>query len=1604
MAGSKFIAKLSAFFVFAAICSLPAVSQLVTPEREPIAGQVHTTAVPQARVVDKVDNSKRTTLTGHVPSTLRTAKDMGRIDGKTQAQHLVLVLKSSDDQERELRKVLDEQQDKSTANYHQWLTPDQFGEHFGVDSSDIAKVSDWLASQGFTVEDVSKSKRVLHFSGTTSQIESAFKTEMHTYTVGSETHVSNNSEISVPTALRPVIGGLSLNNFFRKGHMGQVRRVSDAKLSPDYTNGATSYVGPADFATIYNTQPMLTAGTTGTGSSIAVVGRSDILLSDVQTYRQLFGLPVNDPIFIHAGQDNGVEPGDDGESDLDVEISGGIAPNAKVYFVIGTPTFLVDGITNSIEYIVENNLADIMSISYGSCESVEGDGGNAFNMQAFEQAAAQGISVFVASGDNGPAECDDSNDTYETGGYATGAESSTPYSVSVGGSEFYENGAASTYWSPTTNPTTQESALTYIPETPWNEAKGADKSSTTGSGLSGLWSDSGGISAYYLTPSWQRGPGVPTTDPTLTGGDWLVSYNLTTPGSGYITAPTVTFTGGGCATEPAATSTISGGAVSDLTFSRQGFGCTTAPTVAFTAAPSGGTTAVMTVGIGPMQNIPPIVSGVPHRYTPDLVLNAAAEHDGTLFCSEGVCEITSSGQLADAGIVGGTSVAAPSMAGVQALINQANGGRQGAPNYIYYTLAAAQSATGCNSSLPPLAATGCAFHDITVGDNLICGTSTCSSTVTTKIGFTAAAGYDMASGLGSVNAANLSSQWKSVVFNSTSTTLHLSKTTAIAQGGSVTFTGTVAPGSGSGVPTGDVAFILSSGAFLQTVNVNTGSWSGGGPFATLDSSGNYSATLTNLPAGTYTVTARYAGDQTYASSLSSSVSVTASKGTATVTITPEYFADTTLCSLSFVNTYIYGQFAWIPAAVTSNSGSGVPTGTVTITVDGATYATLTLDPNGNGYLAAGAISAASCLYGYMYAQGPTLTGGTHVIGASYSGDSTFGPTTATPVTITVTPLAVTPTLAASSVNITAPTPVTFTATLTATALSGSSPSSTGPSGTVTFTDATTSTVLGTGTVTSVELNSGGTYSFTGTTALTTSAITATGAHVITASYGGDKNFAATSSASVTVTVGTGAATTTTVTSSANPTTLNGRPTLTATIGLTGTGTAPTSGTVSFYDNYTGSLVLLGTGTVGSAHTATFRLANGAAFWGGTHPITAVYGGVATTYTGSTSAVFNQVVTLGTTSIALTAKTAGSYGQLYTFAAVISPSQTNATFGPDLSAVNFYDGSTLLGTAVASTVSANLGGYGIWTAVFTTNTVFATGTHVITATYSDINYNPSTSNSQTIIVAKAPTTTVVAQALPATTNVGVGISTTLSATVKSTTTGIPTGTVQFFDGSTSLGTGTLNAASVATVVTTFTTIASHPITAIYSGDTNFLTSTSPIFNEAVVAQSFTLSVSPPSIFIERGGIGTATVTATPYGNFAATVALSCSSGMPQLASCVFTPASVVLTGNDVAQASQLQIFTLNVNSVGGTKSSGLFWLTAGMLACFIAIRRRKLGRTLRPLLMLAIAACALAGMTGCGSGSFQTSLGITTVTITGTATTSAGVVSTQSTTLSVTVNP
>ncbi len=1396
------------------ILFLAMVALLLASLSQVMFAKITTAAQPEVRVTKKVDNSKRTTLYGHVSAAVRTAQDMGRQDPRTPSPGMIMVLKSSEDQKREIRKVIDEQQDKRTANYHQWVTPEEFGEHFGVHDDDLAQIKTWLTSQGFTVDEVSKSKRVIKFSGNIGQVEQAFQTEMHTYNLHGEMHVANNTEISVPEAFNKVIAGVTLHNFYRKGSFDRKKMIKfGPKFNPHYTSSSSvHYVAPSDFATIYNTQPLLNQGITGTGETIAIVGRSDILLSDVQSYRQLFNLPPNDPMFIHAGQDNGVEPGDDGESDLDVEISGGMAPGAHVDFVIGTPTFLVDGITNSVEYIVENNLADIMSISYGDCELNEGTGGNEFNNQAFEQAAAQGITTFIAAGDNGPAGCDDQNDSYEVLGYAAPAEGSTPYVTTAGGTEL--SGECPTlgancsqsnyakYWGPSTNGYYLSSALEYIPETPWNVGKGSNVNAAPSSDLSGLWSGSGAVSAYYLRPSWQQGGNSPTlvsqTDPSMyaytagSGGSvttdnpgyWVASVNITNPGSGYTAGPTITWSGGTCATLPATTlaSTISGGSVTAVNFNYgtqggtlaagQGINCTVAPTVTFTAAPAGGTTATGTAVLGPMTMQPALVSGVPHRLTPDLSLNADDAHDATLYCSEGVCEFTTSnGQntITDAGLVGGTSVAAPSAAGIQALINQYQArnypepgnptGRQGVANYVYYGLAAAQNNATCAASalVPPNDAnqTACAFQDIQVGNTYICGTSTCTSSSGTKIGWPAGVGYDLATGLGSVNAYNVATQWNTVVFNSTTTTLALSQTT-FAHGTPITLSGTV---SGTNTPTGDVAFIVSQGEIGIPISQATGAFVGPGAFATL-SGGNYSGSVSALPAGTYNVTARYGGDGTNASSLSAPVQVTVTPEPVTITIQPQLITQTTTCQLSNSNgPFTYGQLIWAQISVAGVSGQGIPTGSVTITdsINGGptnTVTTIPLDPNGNGYLVSGAISTSSCLFDYIFAQVPTLIGGTHSISATYSGDSTFNAGSAgTPASIVVTPITTTPTLAATATFIPANTPVQFTATFAANSAVTSSKNtgSSGPTGTVTFYDTISSTNLGTAslvpTVTYTGPGSTGYPSYTyAATAILPGVTSITASVNVEAIYSGDSNYTAETSTAVPITIeASQTANTVVLTASANPTTLRGEPTFTA------TNSAANAGTVTFYDATYG--VVLGSATVGTAKTGTLKLGASPAFVGGAHNIVAYYGGTAT-FAPATSATLVENVTKGSGAVSLSGKQADISGNTYTLAAVFTPSATYTAYNPVQGVVTFSDAvnggsSAPIGTAPLNIVGAEQGGYGLWAAPLSA-TLITPGTHVITAQYVDVNYTSSVSNSLTVYVTNTGSATGIYAPLPGST--------------------------------------------------------------------------------------------------------------------------------------------------------------------------------------------------------------------------------------------------------------
>jgi len=301
-------------------------------------------AQSKARFIQPID-IKSVTRIPHSTHPLAVAEnDRGRVEANLPMERMVLVLKPSAEQQSALLKLIDAQHNLEFASYRHWLAPEEFGAKFGPAEEDVAKVTGWLQQQGFRVSNVGHGRQFIEFSGTAGSVENAFRTEMHHYEVKGEKHVANASDIFLPQALAPVVEGvLSLHDFRRKAAHGEIYRVhrdpETGKLEPDFTlstvNGSAHFTAPGDFARIYNTQPLLDQKINGSGVSIAVVGRSNIQLSDVQTFRKIFGLPAKDPIFIFNGGDPGVlGGGDESEADLDVEWSGAAAPNATIKFVV----------------------------------------------------------------------------------------------------------------------------------------------------------------------------------------------------------------------------------------------------------------------------------------------------------------------------------------------------------------------------------------------------------------------------------------------------------------------------------------------------------------------------------------------------------------------------------------------------------------------------------------------------------------------------------------------------------------------------------------------------------------------------------------------------------------------------------------------------------------------------------------------------------------------------------------------------------------------------------------------------------------------------------------------------------------------------------------------------------------------------------------------------------------------------------------------------------------------------------------------------------------------------------------------------------------------
>ena len=381
--------------------------------------------------------------------------------------------------------------DASSPSFHKWLTPAQFGQQFGVADSDAAQVQQWLQSQGFTVHEVSQSRRFIVFSGNASQVEQAFATEMHTYSYKGQSFISNSTNIQIPSALQAVVKGVVRLHSDPKTSSSALlgSKVHFKKSKGNFTfDDGSHYMTPADFAKIYDVQALYDAGIDGTGQTIAIVGRSNISVQDIRDFRSNLGLPPNDPQVIVNGDDPGQTYYDLPEATLDVTWSGAVAPMATIDFVVSQSNF-ADGVDISAAYIVDHDFAPVMSTSYGNCESALGPVGTAFYNALWQQAAAEGITAFVSSGDNGGAGCDSpGGGVFASGGFAVNGIASTPYNMAVGGTQFDDVANPDAYWSTTTDPTTGLSVLGYIPETVWNE------SSNDPNNVS-LWAGGGGVSS-----------------------------------------------------------------------------------------------------------------------------------------------------------------------------------------------------------------------------------------------------------------------------------------------------------------------------------------------------------------------------------------------------------------------------------------------------------------------------------------------------------------------------------------------------------------------------------------------------------------------------------------------------------------------------------------------------------------------------------------------------------------------------------------------------------------------------------------------------------------------------------------------------------------------------------------------------------------------------------------------------------------------------------------------------------------------------------------------------------------------------------------------------
>jgi subtilase family serine protease len=474
---------------------------------------------PASRIQSAVANSEMTVLAGSLHPLAQPKHDAGRVPVDTKLNGISIFFNRSADQQADLEALLQAQRDPASALYHQWLTPEQFAARFGMADADLIKVEGWLREQGFSIDSVTRSRNAIRFSGTAGQVESAFRTEMHYYTVGGARHFAAFSDLSVPvTIARTVLGIRNLDDF--RPHSHAISAVS-ARVRPDFTSSVSGnvYFAPGDIGTVYDIDRQYSAGFTGSGQTIAIVGQSSIELSDIQNFQNAASLAVKAPtlILMPGTGTPTVVAKDEAESDLDLEWSGAIAPGATIDFVY-TGNNSNYSAFDAMQYAIDQDIAPIISASYGTCEADlpssplgNGDPAEPTLEAAFQQAAAQGQTLVAASGDDGSTDCFGTTGltTAQQEALAVDYPASSPYVTGMGGTEVSKVNedyllSGYGYWDAKASTDIINTALQYLPEVAWND-------DTSGCGEDDCLSSSGGgASTLFSKPSWQMGvPGIP---------------------------------------------------------------------------------------------------------------------------------------------------------------------------------------------------------------------------------------------------------------------------------------------------------------------------------------------------------------------------------------------------------------------------------------------------------------------------------------------------------------------------------------------------------------------------------------------------------------------------------------------------------------------------------------------------------------------------------------------------------------------------------------------------------------------------------------------------------------------------------------------------------------------------------------------------------------------------------------------------------------------------------------------------------------------------------------------------------------------------------------